>query len=134
MKKLCAVILVVAFAFAMSSVSLAAVSPVAPTIEYPSFPADGTTVPPTTEAADPTTRPSTPVTPPTTDGDVDETTTKTPPTDKPTTTKPVASDTNPSSPDTGSVSQTLGKASAAAVAVLCLAAAGVYTSKKKVTE
>lgn len=128
MKKICAVLLALAFVFATASVALAAVSPVAPTIEH----IETTTVAPTTQA--PTTTQAsvdkTTQAPTTTQKvDVDETTTKV----ADTTTKPVESDTNPSSPDTG-VAQTLGKASAAAAVVLVLSAAGVYTSKKKVTE
>ena len=111
MKKICVVLLALAFVFATASVALAASSPVAPTIEH----IETTTKAPTTVAP----------------------TTQAKPTDKPTvadtTTKPGESDTNPSSPDTG-VAQTLGKASAAAAVVLVLSAAGVYTSKKKVTE
>lgn len=129
MKKICAVLLALAFVFATASVALAAVSPVAPTIEH----IETTTKAPTTAA--PTTTQQSPVDKPTTAAptttqkvDVDETTTKVADT-----TKPVESDTNPSSPDTG-VAQTLGKASAAAAVVLVLSAAGVYTSKKKVTE
>ena len=127
MKKICAVLLALAFVFATASVALAAVSPVAPTIEHIETTTKApTTVAPTTQAKPidkPTTAPTT-----TQKADVDETTTKVIET-----TKPVESDTNPSSPDTG-VAQTLGKASAAAAVVLVLSAAGVYTSKKKVTE
>ena len=127
MKKICAVLLALAFVFATASVALAAVSPVAPTIEHIETTTKApTTVAPTTQAKPidkPTTAPTT-----TQKADVDETTTKVADT-----TKPVESDTNPSSPDTG-VAQTLGKASAAAAVVLVLSAAGVYTSKKKVTE
>lgn len=127
MKKICAVLLALAFVFATASVALAASSPVAPTIEHIETTTKApTTVAPTTQAPidKPTTAPTT-----TQKADVDETTTKV----ADTTTKPVESDTNPSSPDTG-VAQTLGKASAAAAVVLVLSAAGVYTSKKKVTE
>ena len=128
MKKICAVLLALAFVFATASVALAAASPVAPTIEHIETTTKApTTVAPTTQAK-PDDKPTT-VAPTTTQKvDVDETTTKTADT-----TKPVESDTNPSSPDTG-VAQTLGKASAAAAVVLVLSAAGVYTSKKKVTE
>ena len=128
MKKICAVLLALAFVFATASVALAAVSPVAPTIEHIETTTKApTTVAPTTQAK-PIDKPTT-VAPTTTQkADVDETTTKVADT-----TKPVESDTNPSSPDTG-VAQTLGKASAAAAVVLVLSAAGVYTSKKKVTE
>lgn len=126
MKKLCVVLLALAFVFATASVSLAAVSPIAPTIEHVETTTKApTTVAPTTQA--PVDKPTT--APTTQKVDVDETTTKV----ADTTTKPVESDTNPSSPDTG-VAQTLGKASAAAAVVLVLSAAGVYTSKKKVTE
>lgn len=126
MKKICAVLLALAFVFATASVALAAVSPVAPTIEHVETTTKApTTVAPTTQAK-PVDKPTT--APTTQKGDVDETTTKVIET-----TKPVESDTNPSSPDTG-VAQTLGKASAAAAVVLVLSAAGVYTSKKKVTE
>lgn len=127
MKKICAVLLALAFVFATASVALAAVSPVAPTIEHVETTTKApTTVAPTTQAK-PDDKPTT-VAPTTQKGEVDETTTKVADT-----TKPVESDTNPSSPDTG-VAQTLGKASAAAAVVLVLSAAGVYTSKKKVTE
>ncbi|MBR2956872.1 MAG: NPXTG-anchored protein [Clostridia bacterium] len=127
MKKICAVLLALAFVFATASVALAAVSPVAPTIEHIETTTKApTTVAPTTQVK-PTDKPTT--APTTQKVDVDETTTKV----ADTTTKPVESDTNPSSPDTG-VAQTLGKASAAAAVVLVLSAAGVYTSKKKVTE
>lgn len=128
MKKICVVLLALAFIFATASVALAAVSPVAPTIEHIETTTKApTTVAPTTQAK-PDDKPTT-VAPTTQKGEVDETTTKV----ADTTTKPVESDTNPSSPDTG-VAQTLGKASAAAAVVLVLSAAGVYTSKKKVTE
>ncbi len=128
MKKICAVLLALAFVFATASVALAAASPVAPTIEHVETTTKApTTVAPTTQAK-PDDKPTT-VAPTTQKGEVDETTTKV----ADTTTKPVESDTNPSSPDTG-VAQTLGKASAAAAVVLVLSAAGVYTSKKKVTE
>ena len=127
MKKICAVLLALAFVFATASVALAAVSPVAPTIEHVETTTKApTTVAPTTQAK-PDDKPTT-AAPTTQPGDVDETTKV-----ADTTTKPVESDTNPSSPDTG-VAQTLGKASAAAAVVLVLSAAGVYTSKKKVTE
>ena len=128
MKKIFTVLLALAFVFATASVALAAVSPVAPTIEHVETTTKApTTVAPTTQAK-PDDKPTT-AAPTTQPGDVDETTTKV----ADTTTKPVESDTNPSSPDTG-VAQTLGKASAAAAVVLVLSAAGVYTSKKKVTE
>lgn len=129
MKKICAVLLALAFVFATASVALAAASPVAPTIEHVETTTKApTTVAPTTQAK-PDDKPTT-AAPTTQPGDVDETTTAKV---DDATTKPVESDTNPSSPDTG-VAQTLGKASAAAAVVLVLSAAGVYTSKKKVTE
>lgn len=129
MKKICVVLLALAFVFATASVALAAVSPVAPTIEHIETTTKApTTVAPTTTQQAPVDKPTTAAPTTTQKVDVDETTTKVADT-----TKPVESDTNPSSPDTG-VAQTLGKASAAAAVVLVLSAAGVYTSKKKVTE
>ena len=130
MKKICVVLLALAFVFATASVALAAVSPVAPTIEHIETTTKApTTVAPTTTQQAPADKTTTAAPTTTQKGEVDETTTKV----ADTTTKPVESDTNPSSPDTG-VAQTLGKASAAAAVVLVLSAAGVYTSKKKVTE
>lgn len=130
MKKVCAALLALAFVFATASVSLAASSPVAPTIEHIETTTKApTTAAPTTTQQAPVDKPTT-AAPTTTQADIDETTTKL---DETTSAKPVESDTNPSSPDTG-VAQTLGKASAAAAVVLVLSAAGVYTSKKKVTE
>ncbi len=121
MKKFYAAILALVFVLATSTVAMAASSPVAPTLE----PYETTTQAPTTApTTKPTTRPSTPTTAP----DVDRTTAA--PTVPPT----AAPDKNPSSPDTGSLTQSAGKMAAAAGTILALAAAGVYTSKKKVTE
>lgn len=128
MKKVISAIIACVFILAMSTVAFAADSPIAPTIDEtttvaPPTTTETTTAEPTEEpTAEPTEKPSETTTKP----DVDETTTVV---DETTTQKPVESDTNPSSPDTGAyVGKTV---SAAAFVALALGGAVVYTSKKK---
>ena len=132
MKKVISAIIACVFVFAMAATAFAADSPIAPTIDETTTVAPPTTTEPTTEPTEPTEKPTAKPTEPvetTTKPDVDETTTVF---DETTTKKPVTSDTNPSSPSTGSY---VGKAvSAAAFVALALGGAVIYTSKKKEEE
>lgn len=127
MKKVISAIIACVFLMAVASsvavTSFAAISPIAPTIDETTTKTPPTEKPTEKPSEEPSEKPSEPTSKP----DVDETTTTD--VDESTTKKPVTSDTNPSSPDTGShVGKT---ASAAAVVALALGGAVVYTSKKK---
>ena len=130
MKKVISAIIACVFLMAVASsvavTSFAAISPIAPTIDETTTKTPPTEKPTEKPSEEPSEKPSETPSEPPSKPDVDETTTDI---DESTTKKPVTSDTNPSSPDTGSH---VGKpASAAAVVALALGGAVVYTSKKK---
>ena len=130
MKRVISAIIACVFVFAMATTAFAEISPIAPTIDETTTVTPPTTVTTTADSSEkpseesPVTKPTEPTTKP----DVDEETT-TAVIDETTTKKPVESDTNPSSPDTGAyVGKTV---SAAAFVALALGGAVIYTSKKK---
>ncbi len=133
MKKLYAVLLALVLMFAMATVAMAYESPVAPT--YDGYHGGATTTarptPTTKPFVRPTAYPNSPGTPGGNVDDADRNTTGSGGSHGGATAKP---DTNPSSPQTGSFTESAGKVAVATGTVLLLAAAVVYTSKKKVTE